>query len=157
MCLWCSPADCSACIRSNLEYQERQGRAKCPQCRHPCDTRDLRPCHPLKDLVEGYGRARLLLIQAAQQTIPSGPAEPMSGRRTSGRLQKRQRSSQEVADAAPQLQQKAAKPDRAARPGPTIRHTEVMADAHYAGLKSPCVWLVALLMHIPHAKAEQAL
>lgn len=127
-------ADCSACIRSNLEYQERQGRAKCPQCRHPCDTRDLRPCHPLKDLVEGYSRARLLLIQAAQQAIPSGTPEPLPGRRISGRLQKRQRSSQEVAEAAPQLQQKAAKADRAARPGASIRQAEVRWDPLEASL-----------------------
>lgn len=60
-------AVCSGCIRTNLEFQERKGQAKCPACREKCDARDLRPNHALKDLVKGYADARNLLVAAASQ------------------------------------------------------------------------------------------
>ena len=62
-----SCAVCSGCIRSNLEFQERTGQAKCPACREKCDSRDLRHNHALKDLVKGYTQTRTLLVAAATQ------------------------------------------------------------------------------------------
>lgn len=106
--------------------QELQGDAKCPQCRQACDSRDLRPCHPLRDLVEGYTAARLLLIQAAQLIRPAEPPQP-SGRRMSQRVQKRQRSSQdEGAKHGGQQQppQQVAKKDRPTREGLGSRDTQ---------------------------------
>ncbi|CAL8472044.1 g11586 [Coccomyxa elongata] len=138
--LSCGHAYCSACIRSYLGSQELQGDAKCPQCRQACDSRDLRPCHPLKDLVEGYTAARLLLIQTAQLVIPAEPPQPL-GRRMSQRVQKRQRSSQdEGAKHGTQQQppQLVARKDRRPRQGPGSRETQ---DAGHASTRSASTFI----------------
>ncbi len=128
--------------------QELQGDAKCPQCRQACDSRDLRPCHPLRDLVEGYTAARLLLIQAAQLIRPAEPPQP-SGRRMSQRVQKRQRSSQdEGAKHGGQQQppQQVAKKDRPTREGLGSRDTQAWLPrlhGRLAVIKSQIVLLPA--------------
>lgn len=51
----CGHSFCAACIRQNIEFQERNGNAAyCPTCRVPCDTRDLVGNIVLRGVVEKY-------------------------------------------------------------------------------------------------------
>lgn len=61
-------AVCSACIRQNLNFQERSGSPACPVCRAPCDNRDLQANLSLRELVEGYAAARPALLRLLRST-----------------------------------------------------------------------------------------
>lgn len=62
-------AVCSACIRQNLEFQERSnGQPGCPTCRRPCDARDLGANVALRELSGAYRAARLVLLALPLQT-----------------------------------------------------------------------------------------
>lgn len=63
-----APVVCAECIRSNIEFQERNAPSRCPQCRERCDTRELRPNHSLQGLVQSYAAARHLLTGLAKAT-----------------------------------------------------------------------------------------
>lgn len=83
------PAVCSVCIRQNLQYQESKGQPQCPSCRKNCDSRDLQANVALRDAVDKYRGARVVVLQllrehdAAQQhqqqqpeaAAHTGPAE----------------------------------------------------------------------------------
>jgi hypothetical protein len=71
LALWHLPAVCSACIRQNLEFQERKGLGDvcCPSCRKPCDARDLQANLALRDAVERYRAARPLLVQLLHSSV----------------------------------------------------------------------------------------
>ncbi len=62
----CPHAVCSACIRSSLEYQERNGAPFCPSCKTKCDGRNLQPNLQLRDVVEKYRGARSVLLSLVQ-------------------------------------------------------------------------------------------
>lgn len=47
-------AVCAACIRENIEFQEKRGNAQCPTCRVQCDARDLISNLVLRGVVEKY-------------------------------------------------------------------------------------------------------
>lgn len=58
-------AVCSACIRENLSFQERQGHAQCPSCRTRCDARDLIANVALRETTERYISARPIILSLA--------------------------------------------------------------------------------------------
>ena len=57
---------CSACIRQNIDFQERSGSSpQCPSCRARCDARDLIANISLRELSQKYECAREELITLA--------------------------------------------------------------------------------------------
>ena len=77
-------ADCSACIRSNLRFQEQSGAARCPLCRKPAAEHALRANLALRDLVAALRACRPLLLQmaggaAAAAAASSVPAADAAG------------------------------------------------------------------------------
>lgn len=63
-------AVCASCIRGSLDFQEKAGQPACPGCRHPCDARDLLPCHSLREAADRYRRARGAILDLLRPVPP---------------------------------------------------------------------------------------
>lgn len=81
-------ADCSSCIRSNIDFKVRQGLgANCPQCRAVCLEQDLRPNLALREATAAYETARQQLLTAivSCSRAKSPPHDSASPPRVPGR------------------------------------------------------------------------
>ncbi|GAB4819882.1 hypothetical protein N2152v2_006928 [Parachlorella kessleri] len=67
----CGHSFCSACIRQNLEFQERRGLGSvcCPSCRKPCDARDLLLNVALRDAADKYRSCRATLVRLLHDSV----------------------------------------------------------------------------------------
>ncbi|KAL6779326.1 hypothetical protein ACKKBG_A11880 [Auxenochlorella protothecoides x Auxenochlorella symbiontica] len=66
----CGHTFCASCIRGSLDFQEKAGQPACPGCRHPCDARDLLPCHSLREAADRYRRARGAILDLLRPVPP---------------------------------------------------------------------------------------
>lgn len=97
-------AVCSLCIRSNLEFQERTDKARCPQCRKLVTAQELRGNIALAGLAQQYMAVRALLVDFAAA----------STRRSSVKKGSQQASQANAARGAREDPQRTARPSRAA-------------------------------------------